>query len=184
MELDEVCRALVRAGVDRHHEWRTPVLATVDALGCPQVRTVVLRRVMQQGRVVEVYTDARTPKVAELQAQPAAALLFWSRRLSLQLRFHALAEVFTRGPEVDAAWSAMAQAPSAGDYLAPAAPGSPLRRVAEAPAPQPEGMHHLAVLRFRAQSWDVLSLDRAGHRRWAWRFDAAGAVIHSEEQVP
>ena len=34
---------LVRAGHDRHHGWRLPVLATVDPHGAPQARTVVLR---------------------------------------------------------------------------------------------------------------------------------------------
>ena len=34
---------LQRATVDRHHEWRTPVLATSGLDGLPQARTVVLR---------------------------------------------------------------------------------------------------------------------------------------------
>lgn len=161
---------LVRAVVDRHHEWRTPVLASVDADGAPQARTVVLRRADASARVLEVFTDRRAPKVAQLRVAPQAVMVFWSTRLHWQLRVQARAQVEVDGPAVDQAWGRLSRGASAADYLAPRAPGTPL---GVDPGEAREG-HHLAVLRFEVVSLDWLALRREGHRRA--RIDAAGAV--------
>lgn len=161
---------LVRAVVDRHHEWRTPVLASVDAGGFPQARTVVLRRADPLARVLEVFTDRRTPKVAQLRTVPQAVVVFWSSRLHWQLRVQARAEVLVEGPAVDEAWARLAQGASAADYLAPRTPGTPLA----AEAAVDDGGHRLAVLRFDVLSLDWLALRRDGH--WRARMDAGGAV--------
>jgi hypothetical protein len=161
---------LVRAAGDRHHEWRTPVLASVDADGAPQARTVVLRRVDPPARVLEVFTDRRTPKAAQLRAAPRAVVVFWSRRLNWQLRVQARVQVLVEGPAVDQAWARLAQGASAADYLAPRAPGTPL----SFEAGEADDDHYLAVLQFEVVGLDWLALRREGHRRA--RIDAAGAV--------
>jgi len=80
---------LQRATQDRHHEWRTPVLATTGADGLPNARTVVLRYANAKLGILQMYTDSRSPKVAELLARPQVMLAFWSKRLSWQLRVRA-----------------------------------------------------------------------------------------------
>ena len=151
---------LQRAAFDKFHEWRTPVLATVDAQGLPQARTVVLRHVDVAAMRVCIYTDSRSPKAAELTAQPQACLVFWSKRLNWQLRVLARAEVLTSGTKVDAAWAELAQSPAAADYLSVTAPGSPLMNPSAAPLNP-----HLAVLSFDVLTIDWLELARSGHRR-------------------
>ena len=42
---EQIWRELTRASQDRHHAWRTPVLATVDGDGFANARVVVLRKV-------------------------------------------------------------------------------------------------------------------------------------------
>lgn len=152
---------LLRATVDRHHEWRTPVLATTSAPGVPQARTVVLREVDAQAAQLVFYTDRRSPKAAELQASPAAALAFWSQRLKWQLRVNVQTQFHTQGVQVDAAWARVGQSAAAGDYLAPRAPGSPL----EAATATGSGLHHLAVITAHVEQLDWLELSREGHRR-------------------
>ena len=66
-----VASALQRAPLDKHHDWRTPVLATVDGQGRPQARTVVLRHADRATQTLVFFTDARSPKCAELRAQQA-----------------------------------------------------------------------------------------------------------------
>jgi len=62
-------KELARATQDRHHDWRTPVLATQGVAGSgPQARTVVLRRAEAATWTLRVYTDARSPKCSELIA--------------------------------------------------------------------------------------------------------------------
>ncbi len=184
----QVWLQLARASLDRHHEWRTPVLASTGLDGIAQARTVVLRQVDSAAGHLLFYTDRRSPKVPELRAVPAAMLVFWSRRLSWQLRVRVRIDIAQDGPLVASAWAAVAQSPSAGDYLSGTAPGARLPaatvtpEVSEGPdrvqpaephgiptvsAPEalPARPHHLAVLSATVQSIDWLELSRSGHRR-------------------
>ncbi len=152
---------LQQAVDERGHEWRTPVLANVDADGLPQARTVVLRGVDTRERSLFVYTDHRSPKVAAIGSRPQAVLVFWSRALSWQLRVSVDLRLETNGPEVEAAWNRIQDTAAASDYLSLEAPGSPLREAAQASA----GQHSLGILVARVRSMDWLELSARGHRR-------------------
>jgi pyridoxamine 5'-phosphate oxidase len=164
-----VWRELARAPLDRHHEWRTPMLATVDGEGA-DARTVVLRETDTEARELRLFTDCRSAKVAQIARHPLGTLAMWSRRLSWQLRLRVRLEVQVEGLAVASRWARMKQSPAAQDYLSPLAPGSPLD--AETPGrPAPE-RGHFAVVVARVQSVDWLELHAEGHRRAV--FDAAG----------
>jgi hypothetical protein len=159
---------LTRAPHDRHHEWRTPVLSTqgIDTSG-PQARTVVLRHADALSWTFCIYTDARSPKCIELQAQPLAQLVFWSKRLNWQLRVSALAKVEVDGEQVNAAWESVRQSRAAADYLSAMPPGH-VQTVGETTtigSADNQSAHHLAVLSFKVTSMDWLALSRDGHRR-------------------
>lgn len=169
---------LQRATQDRHHEWRTPVLATVGADGLPQARSVVLRQADTKQGTLQIYTDGRSPKVAELASKPALMLAFWSKRLNWQLRVQASVSVQHAGPEVDAVWARVSQSHAAGDYLSARAPGDLLPGDGTGIDAEPElaPSHNLAIITAQVQSIDWLELSREGHRRavfqaeaWAWR---------------
>jgi len=152
---------LQRATVDRHHEWRTPVLATICPQGVPQARTVVLRGADANASQLIFFTDSRSHKVTELRAAPAAVFVFWSKRLSWQLRVQVQSQVHIAGARVEEAWARVSQSAAAGDYLAARAPGSALHQAA---ASEP-GPHHLAVVTADVVQMDWLDLAREGHRR-------------------
>ena len=159
---------LARAPHDRHHDWRTPVLATQGLGGSgPQARTVVLRHADASQWRLQVFTDGRSPKCAELRAQPLAQLSCWSKRLGWQLRVAVQARVHLDGALVASAWDRVRQSPSASDYTSHLAPGSakhePALHSADQAATPPA--HHLAVLDFQVVALDWLSLDRDGHKR-------------------
>ena len=180
----QIWKELGRASQDRHHEWRTPVLASTDADGLPDARTVVLRQVDAVDGQLTFYTDSRSPKVPQLQAQAQAMLVFWSARLGWQLRARVTFSVITSGPEVEALWQGVSQSAAAGDYLSPLPPGSVLPQgsstvnvetvsieTAKALAPP----HSFALLRAQVLQMDWLELSRDGHRRaqlsattWEW----------------
>lgn len=169
---------LQRATKDRHHEWRTPVMATVDPDQLPQARTVVLRQVDASLSQLQIFTDHRSPKVAELAASPHATLVFWSTRLSWQLRVRARAAVQATGAEVETVWARVSQSAAAGDYLSACAPGDalPTTQTANTADADLHTPHHLAIITLQVQDIDWLELARSGHRRavfsadqWAWR---------------
>jgi pyridoxamine 5'-phosphate oxidase len=155
---------LVRATVDRHHEWRTPTLATVteDAGELrADARTVVLREAAP-GRLT-FFTDARSPKVAQICARPQGTLVFWSRKLSWQLRVACALSVATEGERVRAAFAGIAASASAKDYFGAFAPGeaiaSPVATAASGASPW------FALVDATITSMDWLELARDGHRR-------------------
>ena len=159
---------LKRAAHDRHHDWRTPILATqgIDQSG-PQARTVVLRNADASLWSLRFYTDARSPKCSELVAQPLAQLTFWSKRLNWQLRVSAQATVEFEGEQVNAAWEHVRQSRAAADYLSALPPG----QIQSSSEPGAENSgdslrgHHLAILNFKVSSMDWLGLSKDGHSR-------------------
>ncbi len=159
---------LTRAPHDRHHDWRTPILATqgVNQSG-PKARTVVLRHADASSWSLRIYTDARSPKCAELMAQPLAQLTFWSKRLNWQLRVSALATIDFDGEQVKAAWERIRQSRASADYSDRMPPGdiqTSGESAAETTRDSPLG-HHLAILNFKVCSMDWLALRQDGHRR-------------------
>lgn len=157
----QLWQELERAISDRQHGWRTPVLATVDRNGLPQARTVVLRTVNHQHQTLCIYTDQRSPKVAELMHQPHAALVFWCPQRNWQLRIQARASIDTGSARVGEVWQSLQHSKAAADYLAPRAPGSPLSEADLLPAQQ----HALAILTLHVHHMDWLELSSSGHRR-------------------
>ena len=169
----QIWKELGRASLDRHHEWRTPVLATVGSDGAANARTVVLREVDAKAQTLQIFTDARSVKVQELTQQAHAVLVFWSKRLSWQLRVRADITIQTHGLAVEMLWDRVKQSAAAGDYLSPVAPGSLLasNKVTSTAANQ----HHFTLLTAHVLDMDWLELGREGHRRakigadtWNW----------------
>ena len=152
---------LACATVERHHEWRLPVLANVDKHGSPQARTVVLREAQEASQRLLIYTDHRSPKALALAVNPASVLVFWSKALSWQLRVSLNARIETRGSMVDEAWETVRQTAAAADYLSPQTPGSPVSANAGEPAGQPA----FAVIIASVLSIDWLELGAEGLRR-------------------
>lgn len=172
-----IWRELGRASLDRHHAWRTPVLATATDDGGVNARTVVLRRVDAALGTLVFFTDQRSRKVADIAHHPGAMLVFWSDRLRWQLRALVHVSVQTGGPEVDALWQRVRQSASATDYLSPVAPGTPRADAVGTLEPLEPSVEssHFTVLTALVTEMDWLELGRAGHRRarvlpdaWEW----------------
>jgi hypothetical protein len=170
----QIWKELGRASQDRHHAWRTPVLATAGQDGAVNARTVVLRGVDAVRQTLQIYTDRRSSKLCELVKEPNAMFVFWSARLHWQLRVRVSIANLTSGSEVEAHWQRVQQTAAAGDYLGPLAPGSP-RPEAHSPCRLPFHTNHFALLIAQVLEIDWLELGREGHRRallsedrWQW----------------
>ena len=166
-----VWRQLAAAVADKGHGWRTPVLATVDG-DAADARTVILRDVEAATKKLLVYTDARSGKVAQLQARPHGTLVMWSHALGWQLRCRARLAVETSGLATSSRWARIRLLPSAQDYLSPVPPGAPLADPRQADRGA-VARDHFAVVTAEVESLDWLELHRDGHRRAV--FDTQGA---------
>ncbi|HET8806866.1 MAG TPA: pyridoxamine 5'-phosphate oxidase family protein [Methylophaga sp.] len=154
--------AELAAAVDKKdHAWRTPVLATSNRNGRPATRTVVLRDVDADKWQCQFYTDKRSAKCQQIQAEPTGELLFWCPDLKWQLRAEVDYQLLTSGQLVEQVWQKIAATPAANDYLSLQPPGSELHTATNATAYIP----NLAVIIATIKQIDWLALTEAGHQR-------------------
>jgi len=167
-----IWQELTRAPRDKHHEWRTPVLATVqDGPTSPQAdaRTVVLREVDREMQSLLLFTDARSPKAAQIARHPHGTLVLWSKNLGWQLRISVQLRVETEGLAVLSRWARLKLSPAAQDYMAPQPPGSTMDSADSLKLAVPrDSRDHFAVIAAQVQSIDWLELSGQGHRRAAF----------------
>jgi hypothetical protein len=87
-------------------------------------RSVVLRDVDAARRCIEFYTDARSPKLMQVQSHPRGTLVLWSEPTGWQLRLRVQLEAQLSGLSVSSRWARLKMTPAAHDYLSPLPPGS------------------------------------------------------------
>lgn len=170
----QIWKELGRATQDRHHAWRTPVLATSSENGLVNARTVVLREVDVVRNNLVIYTDERSSKVSEIMKQQAGLFVFWSGRLNWQLRARVNFTAITSGLEVEQLWQRISQSAAANDYLGQDAPGT-VRCETVNPTKTTSQKNYFTVLNAAVTEMDWLELRRDGHRRarifpqsWEW----------------
>ncbi|MGA1468409.1 MAG: pyridoxamine 5'-phosphate oxidase family protein [Phycisphaerales bacterium] len=186
--LDSCWHGLEIATRDRRHAWRLPVLASAGADGWPASRTVVLRQVDRSAPLIACHTDARSPKLAEIAADPRVSWTFYDPQAQVQLRVQARATVH-RAAEADPIalerWERTSLS-SRRCYLAPSTPGaaceSPSANLPEglldrSPVPGEDlpGLANFAVIATRPRSFDWLLLRASGHRRARFMLEGEGA---------
>jgi hypothetical protein len=180
--------ALLKQGVrDAASPWRFMALGTVRADGGATVRTVVLRDFQAEARTVDIYTDARSAKCAELRAQKLAALHGWDSERRVQLRLCGPATVEVDGPAAEAAWARLG-GHGRGTYDVLPGPGTRLLSPDYAMHdPDPVAARAVfALVRLRFDRLEYLSLPavpgQGVHRRAVFEWRAGG--ISQEWVVP
>jgi len=160
----QVWRELEKACHDRHHAWRTPVMATTSCDDSLNARTVVLRKVDQLNQSLMIYTDQRSLKVREIIKQPKAVFVFWSKRLNWQLRVYVEVSEMSDSTLLNNLWESVKNSPNAMDYLGIQAPGTAIKNLEAGQEPEIEH-HQFTVLTAVVKKIDWLELSREGHRR-------------------
>lgn len=144
-------------------------LATVDAAGDPQVRSVVCRRIDEFGRIW-ITSDSRSAKHQEIQRHPRVAAVAWLPSSRVQFRFRASIETLdpadrqrielwqTLSPETRATffWLTPGEPRTAADDA--------FVRSSDAARP-PESFE---VLVLRPRMVELLDLNLHPHRRLRW----------------
>jgi hypothetical protein len=173
--LDEAWARLARGAADRRSGFHTVQLATVAEDGA-HVRTVVLRGVDRAARSIRLHTDARSPKAAQIAADPRIEVCAYDPRAKIQIRLRGAARVEAETPAADAAWRGSSHG-SRLCYRAPFAPGAAAPGPGAAD-PTPElraadsetGRANFRAVLVSVHRIDWLYLAASGHRRavYAW----------------
>lgn len=171
---------LARAVDDSDHPWRFLVLASV-AEDTAAARMVVLRAVRTTEKTLLIHTDARSPKVRQLQANPHVSGVFWNPTEMVQLTVRGAASVHTVDQVADSQWSE-APATSRRAYLGPFPPGTvtgepcvnlPESVIGRVPdeSELAAGRQNFAVISFVVSQMDWLKLDRSGNLRARFSYE-------------
>lgn len=160
---------LGRASVDSKHPWRYPALATIHQ-GGPDQRTVVLRKFDPKTWLLLMYTDIRSQKILDIQANNQVSLLFYHPRKQWQLRLKGSITLNHQNERSKAIRANLAQQ-ALSDYQSIIAPGE---KLGEEPQSTEADLDHFCVLDFQLKSLDYLELNRAGHRRFKAVINSSG----------
>lgn len=186
-------RRLERGAARAAQDWHWPVLASTDPRDAARpradARVVVLRRAEPATRELEIHSDRRAHKLAQLDAAPAACLVFHNRRDELQLRVWAPVSVHVGDAVARRAWERL-RASSRSAYLAPRTPGT----ACDVPdANRPDALHgrlpdpseaeagfvSFAAIVLRVRSMEWLRLGRRGHQRARFEWGDADGSSHA-----
>ena len=178
--LTGIWATLSRGVADTKHDWHWPVLATVKSSASgpsSSTRVVVLRAFNAANRLIEIHSDSRAAKIAELQTGKAS-VLFYDHRARTQLRVEAHATVSINNSISQAAW---AKLPEHGrtQYLGNEAPGSPLTNQLTYGTTS-----YFAVIQLKIESLDWLVLARDGHKRMEFFWDDQTNAFTATTLVP
>lgn len=159
---------LTAATASARHPLHLATLATIDADGCPQARTVVLRHVDPARGEIRFHTDVRSPKVAAIRRDPRVALHWYDPAMRVQVRITAVAAIHHGDAVAADAWSRSA-AMSRACYAAEPGPGTPLAAFPAAPVAPADGddagLRAFAVVACRFDAVELLCLHAVGHQR-------------------
>jgi hypothetical protein len=162
--LAEAFLLLARGVADRRHAFHTPTLATLGEDGAPAARTLVLRGFDAASRTLRLHSDARAAKVAELAAEPRAALHLYDPGAAIQLRLAGRVTLHRQDSVADAAWAGSRDF-SRMCYAIQPSPGTPCTVPPTAPTDPQAGRDAFCVLLFGMTQLEFLHLASAGHRR-------------------
>jgi len=111
---------------DRRSPFHTPTLATIDADGAPEARTIVLRGAMRETATLRFHTDRRSHKPFQLERDPRCSVHVYDHAAKIQLHLRGAARLHGEGDVADTAWTG-SRARSRECYAQIAAPGTALR---------------------------------------------------------
>ena len=154
---------LHRGALDSRHPFRYVQLASQGLVG-PEIRTVVIRAI-HENLNLDVFTDFRSEKVAQLTQNPVSGLHFYHENKRVQIRIQAKAEIHYQDLVSESYWEKITgEAKNA--YSSILAPGTFISAPSEGfDWSQNHENHFFAVLRFVPESIEVLQLNGLRHLR-------------------
>jgi pyridoxamine 5'-phosphate oxidase len=146
------------------HAFHLMSIATVGLSGLPQLRTVVMREADKTAGTIAFHTDVRSPKWAELSANPVTSLLWYDPATRIQLRAMGTAQLHNQNDICLQRWQ-RSRRDSRACYAGPL--GSTVPTDAPPPAPtDPElGWPNFGVVVIQLTELEWLHLVHTGHQR-------------------
>ena len=182
---------LVDGAHSASHPFHCPTFSTIHE-NAPEMRTVVLRKVLPDEKTIIIYTDYRSPKVAQIHQNPNAAFLFYDAKSRIQLRIKTIATIHYQDNIAKQRWNESSLS-SKKCYLVDTAPSSLSPFPTDGLPPNTEfatlsdesvapGYVNFAVVTNKVVEIEWLFLHHDGHRRA--RFVLAEGVADQSWLIP
>lgn len=159
--LEEAISELEKSLVKKGHPFRYFTLATAGLDAMARLRTVVLRKVTPDLKLV-FYTDRRSKKITHITENPKVSLLFYHPKLMLQLKIEGKAS-FVKDEEVLKTYWNGIQPNSRKDYITQQPPGSTITNPDDVEYLNEE--NHFCMIEIEPFKIEYLKLKRPNHLR-------------------
>lgn len=172
LSLETAWSLLEQGARDRHAAFHALSVASVDQAGHPRQRTMILRHVDRESRVLRFHSDQRSPKFEQISSRPAISVAHYSAEHKIELRLSGKGK-FHLGDDIAArAWLSMRDL-SRVCYRSPKAPSEALDSAAEYIDPSSVvvtaddviAQRNFCVLMVHIDELDWIYLDHRGNRR-------------------
>lgn len=172
--LQDCWHRLINATHKVKHPFHNPTIATVNN-AVPELRTVVLRKVIQKENSLVFYTDYRSPKINQIKKCNIISWLFYDPKTKLQLRIKTMATIHNQDEIAKKNWD-NSRVESRKCYLTHSAP-STITTIATDGIPEilrdikltndntNNSFIHFAVIENKVIEIDWLLFGHDGHRR-------------------
>lgn len=182
LSLAEAKYMIAGGAKDRRSPAHHPAVASVNSVGIPQQRVMILRDVDWPKRALRFHTDSRSSKVSQIAGSSGTSILIYDEPAKVQLRLTGTAHVET-GEIADLSWQSSTTF-ARRCYMAEAAPGSisgqptsGLPKWIEGKQPDEsqliQARENFAALVVTINNIEWLYLANAGHRRATWDWHEA-----------
>lgn len=183
-ELEELEASIWRrweeALLNRYHPYRLLTVSTIGAGGAPRARVVILRDVDSIQRLLSFHTDARSSKVAEIEADARISLLTWGEEDRVQLRAEGEASLWRTSSAEGAAIFSKLSEEARNAYRSAVAAGRPIDHP---DAAQPERVserdparQNFVLVRCVIQRLEWLQLQDGQQNRAEFLYSERGAI--------
>ncbi len=159
--LDEAKDELQKSLVKKGHPFRYFTLATVGLEQMARLRTVVLRKITPDLKLI-FYTDKRSKKITHITENPKVSLLFYHPKLMLQLKIEGKARIIEDSETLNTYWNGI-PLNSRKDYITQQAPGSAIKNPDQLAFLNQE--NHFCMVAIEPFKIEYLKLKRPNHIR-------------------
>jgi hypothetical protein len=90
--LQDCWHSLIDGAISSRHPFHCPAIATING-DSPEIRTVVLRKVIPEERTLTFHTDYRSPKVNQIKFSNRTSWLFYDAKSRIQLRIKTVSAI-------------------------------------------------------------------------------------------
>ena len=184
--LEKAWSLIENGAQNRDSPFHCPAISTINNCGFPSSRTVVLRGLDQNKRIVRFHTDSRSSKFNELKNNPKVAFLFYDIANKVQIRLAGKVEIHRNDTTAENFWE-KSQRNSKICYSATHAPGAFVSEPPLAPLPTQEQLSqsylNFCVILTKVSKLEWLYLNSNGHQRAVFDW-SAGMICKSSWLAP